>query len=119
MKTFEIKKVEEPNNVCLILSNSYINPLEELESIESDLQNNFTGKVIFDLLLSNGNSSNRFMEAIFDGNKFDYSSFKIITDVDVTIKKISASYYRNNENLMQSTIVSDAFKFLLRNGKIL
>lgn len=118
MKTFEIKKIEDPENICLVLSNSFINPIQELELIEENLRNDFIGKVIFDLLLSNGNTSNRFLEAMFDGNKFDYSSFKI-TDVDAKIKEISANFYKNNENFMDSVVVSNAFKFLLKKEKTL
>jgi hypothetical protein len=119
MMAFEIRKIEKPYNIYLILSNSYNSPIEHLEQIETNLRNSYSGRVIFDLLLSNGNSSNRFIEAKFDGEKFDYTSFRILPEVDREIKEVSASYYRNNENFLQSSIVSNAFKFLLRKGKVL
>lgn len=119
MKTFEIKKIEDQDNICLVLSKSYINPIDDLGLIEKELRQGFVGKVIFDLMLSNGNSSNRFMEAMFDGQKFDYSSFKI-TDVDMRIKKISAGYYQENPHLLEGNyVLSNASKFLLKKGKVL
>ena len=121
--TFELQKINQPSVYSfLILSTSYFNPLDDLGQLEEELRvslgDNFLGKILFDLLLSNGNSSNRFIEATFNGKAFDYSSFKIPSNVDLKIKKLSSSYYSNNELFNNSAIVSDSFKFLLKKGLV-
>lgn len=121
--TFELQKINQPSVYSyLILSTSYFNPLDDLDQLEEELRaslgDKFLGKILFDLLLSNGNSSNRFIEATFNGKELDYSSFKVPSDVDLQIKKLSSSYYSNNELLKDSAVVSDSFKFLLKKGLV-
>ena len=48
-----------------------------MQDIEKDLaKKNLKGLVLFDLLLSNGDEYNRYVEAYFDGKFFELSSFK-------------------------------------------
>ncbi|MCP1136296.1 type II toxin-antitoxin system RnlB family antitoxin [Paenibacillus polysaccharolyticus] len=120
---FELQKINQPSVYSfLILSTSYFNPLDDLDQLEEELRvslgENFLGKILFDLLLTNGNSSNRFIEATFEGNAFDQSSFKVPSNVDLKIKKLSSSYYSNNELFINSVVVSDSFKFLLKKGLV-
>ena len=62
----------------IIYSVSYITPLNELKNIENELTITFNGKykgsIIFDLLLSNGNQSDRFIKIFFNKNKFDINT---------------------------------------------
>lgn len=119
MRTFEIRKINDLNAYSsLIFSTCYLNPLDNLCEIEEILKSQGQGKVLFDLLLSNGNTSNRFIEAVFDGEKFITSSFKIPKCIDKSIKELSSQYYKDNEQFWNSNIVSNAFKFLLKKGKV-
>ena len=55
----------------LVLSTSYVSPLSSVFIISSELANeSYQGEVLFDLLLSNGFSPNRFLSMQFDGTKF-------------------------------------------------
>lgn len=56
-------------DTVVVFSTSYLNPISEIPALEQDLRQMHTGKttILFDLLLSNGNEFNRFVQASFDG----------------------------------------------------
>jgi len=119
MKSYKIHK---KNNVeeypFVIFSTSYVSPIEGIMDIEEELKYLFKGKVLFDLLLSNGMSSNRFVEALFDGERFDYSSFKSLNNVDAELKQESTIFYQNNSELLENSILPNAFQYLIAKGKV-
>jgi hypothetical protein len=118
MKNYELQKLPVCSYPYIVLSTSYRNPLEEISTIENELKNNFKGRVIFDLLLSNDYSSNRFLEAEFDGMHFKYTSFKPVECVDKIIKDIARDYYQKNMGYVNESILSDPYKFLVEKGQI-
>ena len=116
MKNFEII-IEQSK--CIILSTSYINPLSDLNLIENELkQKNYKGEVIFDLLLTNGKSENRFLEAKYNYG-FDQSSFIILENTYPWLLKLSKNFYESNLNLIDNSILTTLQKFLLIKGKFL
>ncbi len=119
MKAFQIEKVNDTDYSIIVMSTSYINPLDEIEEIENYLRENFKGKVLFDMLLKNGLSSNRFMEAVFDGQKFDRNSFTTLSEVDYRIKEFAAKFYRRHKELLDYSILPKAYQFLIKKGKII
>lgn len=118
MKNYEIHK---SNNEYpyIVFSTSYINPLEEIEEIEKEMEFQFQGKVLFDLLLSNGLTSNRFLEAEFWDGKFQYTSIKPVNNLDNLIKKESIHFYRENIELLQNSVLPNAHKFLIKQGQLM
>lgn len=120
MKSYEIKKLHNSDFYpYVIYSTSYINPLEEIEGIQDELNNQFEGTVLFDLLLSNGVSSNRFVEAEFDGQSFIYNSFRIPSTIDDFIKEISVEFYKKHPEYLKSSILPKTQRFLVRKGKLI
>lgn len=120
MKNYEIQKLNNDFEYpYVIYSTSYINPIEDLNNIEEDLKWNFKGKVIFDLLLSNGVSSNRFIEAEFDGDKFNYNSFKSLKDVDTLVVQKSSDFYQRNLSLLKNSVLPKSHQFLIEKGKLI
>lgn len=117
MKTFDVKRMPSTSYPYIVFSTSYVNPLDDLDNVERALRTEYKGKVLFDLLLSNGNASNRFVEAMFDGEKFDDNSFHKVENVGDDVLQFSASYYRQSKYLEQSKIVPRAYKFLLNKEK--
>ncbi|WP_208402057.1 type II toxin-antitoxin system RnlB family antitoxin [Halalkalibacterium halodurans] len=115
MKNYEIYKLNN-EYPYIVFSTSYINPLEDIEKIEEEMESEFRGKVLFDLLLSNGLTSNRFLEAEFDGGKFQYTSIKPVGNLDNLIKKESITFYRENIDLLQNSVLPNAHKFLIKKG---
>lgn len=120
MKNYQIQKVENiANYPFVVYSTSYVSPIEAITDIEHELQSQFRGKILFDLLLSNGVSSNRFIEANFDGDHFDYSSFKSLILVDGEIKKKLIEFYKKNTVLLENSVLPNAYQYLIKNGKVL
>ena len=119
MNKFELKELSALEYSYLLISKSFLSTLDELNCIEGNLKGKVYGKVIIDLLLSNGLSSNRFMEAYYDGNKFDYSSFRIANNVSEDLKIISSEYYKNHPEEVRNSVLPNAHKFLILKGRIM
>ncbi|MDF2546107.1 MAG: hypothetical protein K0R93_1005 [Anaerosolibacter sp.] len=119
MKAFQIEKVNDTEYSVIVMSTSYINPIDEIEDIEEYLRKNFKGKVLFDMLLKNGISSNRFIEAIFDGEKFDLQSFRALSKVDDRIREFAANFYRCHEEFLNNSTLPKAYQFLIKKGKLI
>ncbi|WP_179863436.1 MULTISPECIES: type II toxin-antitoxin system RnlB family antitoxin [Bacillus] len=120
MKSYEIQKVHNSQAYSYVVySTSYINPLDEIDYIQQEFGNQFEGKVLFDLLLSNGISPNRFLEVEFDGYQFVDSSFRALENVDVLIRETSGTFYRNRPDYLANSILPNAQQFLITKGKVL
>ncbi|WP_051986289.1 type II toxin-antitoxin system RnlB family antitoxin [Clostridium amazonitimonense] len=106
-------------NTNLVFSTSYISPLDDIIALEKDLkQHNVLGEVIFDLLLSVGNATNRYIKGYFDGTSLDISSIKVINDIDEVIKEASRNFYMNHKELLDRGILNNATKYMVVNGLI-
>lgn len=120
MKNYQLQKNYETEQYpYIVYSVSYISPIEELPDIAEELKNHFQGKVLFDLLLSNGVSSNRFLEAEFDGSAFNYSSFKSLSNVNDLVKKGSSIFYQSNVEFLENSVLPNAHQFLVKKGKLI
>lgn len=117
MKLYEIKNFGDK---CFIFSTSFHNPTEKIIDIEKKLNKlKFKGTVIFDLLLSNGNTRQRFFKTEFD-NKFVKDVFEKVDNADDEIKKRSIEFYSKNINLVnESQILSNPIKFLIKQGRLI
>ena len=59
------------------------------------------------MLLSVGNTSQRYAEAIFDGEKFLKSTIKHL-DIDKknNLRKLSLDFFKSNSSILQSSILN-------------
>ena len=116
MENFMIKEINNKSEY-IILSTSYISPLDELFDLEQELKMlNFKGEIIFDLLLCNGLNENRFLRGFFDGKYIDISNITIMSNVQDYIKKISKEFYINNSKLIDYSVLPDSHKYIIKNG---
>ncbi|MCU5076830.1 type II toxin-antitoxin system RnlB family antitoxin [Bacillus cereus] len=113
---FEIVKTDLEYPI-VIYSLSYVSPLGKIPVIEKKLES-YKGKVLFDLLLSNGFASNRYIEAEFNEGKFLTDSFRAV-EPDIKTKKESSSFYLKDPSLLDNGILHNPQKFLFKKGKIL
>lgn len=111
-------KIKESSNEypIVVYSLSYKSPLGALRHIEKELES-YRGKVLFDLLMSNGLASNRFIVADYDGDKFDVGSFTI-TQVGRDIKRESLSFYMEDPALLENSVLPRTHQFLIKKGRI-
>lgn len=106
------------NHLVIIFCATYINPISCLPSIERELsERSFSGTVLFDLLLSNGFSSNRFFQVEIKEGKIDRRYIKVVDVASLDgkiIERVNLFYKRNVDLLRNNHILLDEEKeFLL------
>lgn len=95
MSYIDIQKVN--SSTVIIYATSYFNPLSDLEQLSKELNRNIdvSCNLLFDLLLSNGDSYNRFVTCKFDGRKIIRDSIDVIGEecLETTYKNIIFDHY--------------------------
>ena len=116
-KYYHIKKLDTENYPYIIFSKSYISPIENIDLLERELEKmGARGKVIFDFLLSSGDSPDRYFEAEFDGKQINKNSFKQIHTIPLNIKEASFNFYYNSNWLDKNSVLTREKKFFLKKG---
>lgn len=119
MSDYELLSINQKYQY-VVVATSYVNPVDELYNIEDDLrQQHFNGTILFDLLLCNGITDNRYIEVYFNGVTFDISQYKILNDIDIEAKKYINSFYLDHLNMLQYSNLPKAQQFLLEKGIIM
>lgn len=111
MKDFKIFKLNEYESYVLLVSNEDIYFL--YDQLKQELDNQ---KIIIDLFYRNGFSFNRFIE--MDFNKSQNQKSRIINPrfVSESIKNNTKEYFKNNENILRKSSLSNGIKeFVLAN----
>ncbi|EDX82619.1 hypothetical protein S7335_1323 [Synechococcus sp. PCC 7335] len=115
-QSFEIKQLSE--GYALVLTLNYESPLSYVCEIETILgKAEFSGIVLFDLLLCNGVADNRFVQFTFEGGRLDHESHNIIAveSLDDSILRVSENFYLANPVLIERSYIlldSDKQMFL-------
>lgn len=105
-KLYQVKKISD--RVVVIFCTTYINPISYLPVIEEDLgKMNFSGKIFFDLLLSNGFSLNRFVEADVSEAKVNRRSMKVVDpdSIDESLIETAFDFYRSHPYLVENNVI--------------
>jgi len=117
IKSYEIGYFDASQKLVLVYSTNYCRMDSYIQDLEFDLmKKEFTGNVIVDLLMSNGNSSNRYVKIPFNGEKFTVRSTSVLNDVPNKIKKLSFDFYSSHPEILDNGILNKAQKFLIRKG---
>ena len=105
MKKYEICTLKSDERV-VVLANSYVNPLSNVMMITMELSKmKYTGEVLFDLLMSNGFSPNRFLKIDFDGSKFLLGTSEVVSHVENEVLiELGEIYYLHPEWVEQSSL---------------
>lgn len=114
---FELIKLDNEPYDFLVIATSSISPLSCLDEIVAEL-NNIDANVLFDLTLINGINSNRYLQGKCLSGKFSLKDFATVQDIDLNIKTISYKFFRNNEYIVQNSVLTKTVKFLLREEMI-
>lgn len=103
---YEIKLLNEM--LGIVFSLSYENPLDYLTLINEELLKlRFSGSIYFDLLLSNGQTSNRYIFARVKDGCVVLNSLSVKKQVPPEITKESAKFYLKSLNILQNGILSE------------
>lgn len=114
MKNFEIIK---RGDCMFVQSISYISPINSLMEITNELYLlNYEGNVVFDLLLTNGDSTNRFLISKFSNKQFLMKSFKK-TEIPLTIMADVVEYYKDHPEFLSKSILTNSMINRILNSK--
>jgi hypothetical protein len=113
LKHFEIVACPDGSYRFFIFATSGTNPLSGISEIEKQLaKRDGPCSVLFDLLLSNGETSNRYISAFFDGTRFNPESFKTVQSLPKEFKKIASEFYARNRTKVQMLLGKNFNKWI-------
>ncbi|WP_291560738.1 MULTISPECIES: type II toxin-antitoxin system RnlB family antitoxin [unclassified Clostridium] len=89
-----------------------------LNNIENDLRiKKIKGRILIDCLLYTGNSKDRFIEAYFNGTKFEDDSIKIVeVERGNKFRKITSDFLREEVEILDYSILTTVQKKLILKG---
>ena len=115
MKNFEVIKLNDSEYDYMVMATTCISPISTLTDIQNELEDK-SGKLIFDLTLINGTSSNRYISASFENGIFDRRSFETVKVIKTSIEHISLDFFVHHVDLVENGTIPNALKSLLVAG---
>lgn len=92
-------------------------PMDSIVKVEEDLKRHkVKGKVLFDLLLTHGSKSNRYFVGEFDGEHFSSPRFQNVDDFYHEFSIVSARILRERADQVDSSLLSRAMQFAIKQG---
>ena len=114
-KLYNIKKISNTDFQYIIFSVDYHRVEDYISELSNELsRKSCKGMVIFDLLLSNGLNSDRYLKVLFDGNHFLFQTMETIDRVDKEIEKISTKFYKCKIEYLENSVLTRTQKFLIK-----
>lgn len=96
---------------------SYENPLSSIKEIGEEIQVQ-KANILFDLTLINGTNRNRYIKCEYDADTSQLPICSIVEGIDNDIKKISQSFFSENEEVVKKSVILNSLKYLLKSGMI-
>lgn len=119
MKDYKIVSINYKEYDAIIFSEARISPLSNISQIEKELVELKLkeNKVLFDMILCRGNTTDRFIECDFNGNSLVKSSMavKIIGKKD-GIRKLSTKYLGKNSDIVEKSNLTSIQKKMILKG---
>lgn len=116
--TYEIIKDNCNNYECIVIPIATTNPLENIEALIDQLNQEHihSGSIIFDFIMSSGNTKERYARVMYD-NGFINNSFQFIEIAsDDPIRKACSNYLLKRLNEGKTTMLNSSQLSLLKNG---
>lgn len=112
MNNFNIVYKQCGKYSAIVYSDSYINPIDDIQAISMELKKHLSAGcyVLFDLLLSNGDNFNRFAEVYYDGGDINIGMVNI-TSISSEYLHILNLYYRGKTNELKRSVLSSKDKY--------
>lgn len=115
---YEIIKDKCGNYECIVIPVTATNPLENIETLIYQLNQEqvHSGSIIFDFIMSSGNTKERYASVLYD-NGFINNSFQYVEiALDDPIRKICSKYLLKRVKEGKVTLLSNSELSLLKNG---
>lgn len=117
MKNFEILSTTNQEMPFIVVATSYINPMGCLpEMANESILEEYEGVILFDNLLSNGFSSNRFLSLDFKNGRFDYSSAKIVSTVEKEILVLVYNFFHEHPEFVEVSCLPSPHRHILKHN---
>ena len=90
MKNFEVIKLNNSEYDYMVIATTCISPISTLTDIQNELEDK-SGRIIFDLTLINGTSSNRYITASFENGAVNRRSFEVVKVIESKVEFFCSS----------------------------
>lgn len=114
MTYFKIFKLKNEKYDYLAIAKNYESSLSSIAEIEKYIKQE-QAKILFDLLVKNGTSSNRFIEYEYQKGRLNQNNFTVVPVVSDNIKAITSKFLQNNQMLIDSSVLPKSLKYILKN----
>ncbi|CEQ21547.1 Uncharacterised protein [[Clostridium] sordellii] len=122
MDEYKILEINDENYKAIVFAQSYETPLLYLDEISLKLkkQGVYNCNIVFDMLLSMGNTSERYVEATFDGEKILENTIKHI-DIDKknNLRKLSLDFFKSNNDILKNSILNSLQIKMINKGIVI
>lgn len=115
---YEIIKDNCSNYECIVIPIATTNPLENIEVLISQLNQEhiYSGSIIFDFIMSSGNTKERYASVLYD-NGFINNSFQYVEiSANDPIREMCSNYLLKRVDDGKATMLSGTQLSLLKNG---
>ena len=99
----------------MVIATTCISPISTLTDIQNELEDK-SGRIIFDLTLINGTSSNRYITASFENGAVNRRSFEVVKVIESKVEYISLDFFAHHADLVKNGTIPNALKSLLIEG---
>ncbi|HEY9827801.1 MAG TPA: type II toxin-antitoxin system RnlB family antitoxin [Stenomitos sp.] len=108
---YTIQLLRNSRYSCIVFCNNYYSPIDYFNDLDKDLcELKLKGYIVFDLLLVNGMSNNRFAECYYDGKRLDINNLRVVA-VDNYIVNKSRKYFMSQNDYIENSTLTRAAKF--------
>lgn len=115
MKRYHILNLKT-DSCKVVVATSYVSPLSQVYAIANELKSvDYKGEVIFDLVLSNGFSSNRFLKTVFDGDQLNIAKIEALSKVKNNILDELYVFFYEHPQYVKASSLPEPQKYVLLN----
>ena len=115
MKRYHILDLKS-DSCKVVVATSYVSPLSQVYAIALELKSiGYQGDVIFDLVLSNGFSSNRFLKTDFDGEQLNIGKIEVLPKLKSNILDELYVFFYEHPQYVKASSLPEPQKYVLLN----
>lgn len=122
MKNFELIPIDREEFVLVILPTSYYEPLSNISDLVEFLKDSYKSpmRLMFDFIISSGNTNERFAEAFFNGEGIVAESFRsVLVPKDAMVRKTVSDFLKTRNYYLTSSVLNSVQKNLITKGFVI